>query len=237
VGKDVVRVVIRGSLVLLALVVVVVAIGLGYRAWRQYENARAFAIVSPNGIDEARFVRIGGIEQWIRIRGEDRSNPVLLILAGGPGNSLTPLTSVFRAWESQFTVVQWDQRGAGKTYGRNGVREEPMTIARMRDDGLELTRFLLERLDNPKLVLLGHSWSTVLGVLMVKAHPELYYAYVGTGQVVAKEEKEEILYAALLEKLRAAHDEDGIAKLSAVGPPPYTSSRCRSSSSTATVIS
>ena len=213
----------RGSLVLLAIVVVVCAIGLGYRTLRQHENASVLAIATPNGIDEARFVRIGGIDQWITIRGEDRANPVLLILAGGPGNSLVPLASVFRAWERQFTVVQWDQRGAGKTYGKNGVREAPMTIERMRDDGIELTRVLLERLQKAKLVLVGHSWGTVLGVMMVKAHPELFYAYVGTGQVVAKEEKEEILYAALMETVRNAHDDDGLAKLTAIGAPPYKS--------------
>ena len=213
----------RGALVLFVTGFVVCAVGFGYRAWRQHENARAFAITTPNGIDEARFVRIGGIDQWITIRGEDRANPVVLILAGGPGNSLVPLASVFRAWEQQFTVVQWDQRGAGKTYGRNGAREAPMTIERMRDDGIELTRVLLEHLQKPKLVLVGHSWGTVLGVLMVKAHPELFYAYVGTGQVVAKEEKEEILYAALMDTVRNAHDEDGIAKLVAIGKPPYKS--------------
>jgi pimeloyl-ACP methyl ester carboxylesterase len=207
----------------LAVTVVVAVAALGYRAWRQHENAQMLAITRPNGIDEAQFVHLGGIDQWIRIRGEDRSNPVLLVLAGGPGNSLIPLTSVFRSWESQFTVVQWDQRGAGKTYGRNGIHEDPMTIERMRDDGVELTQYLLERLDKPKLVLLGHSWGTVLGVMMVKAHPELYYAYVGTGQVVGKEEKEEILYAALMEKVRRANDDDGVAKLTAIGAPPYKS--------------
>jgi pimeloyl-ACP methyl ester carboxylesterase len=213
----------RGALLLLAVVVSVCALGLAYRAWRQHEGAQALAIAAPNGITEARFVRVGGIDQWITIRGEDRANPVVLILAGGPGNSLVPLASVFRAWERQFTVVQWDQRGAGKTYGKNGTHETPMTIERMRDDGIELTRLLLEMLRKPKLVLIGHSWGTVLGVAMVKAHPELFYAYVGTGQVVAKEEKEEILYAALMETVREAHDQDGIEKLTAIGAPPYKS--------------
>ena len=217
------RVLVRGSFILFGVAIALGAIGLGYRAWRQHDNAVALAIATPNGIDEARFVSIGGIEQWITIRGEDRANPIVLILAGGPGNSLVPLASVFRAWERQFTVVQWDQRGAGKTYGNNGAREAPMTIERMRDDGIELTRLLLDELHRPKLILVGHSWGTVLGVTMVKAHPELYHAYVGTGQVVAKEEKEEILYADLLQTVEDAHDDDGIAKLEAIGAPPYKS--------------
>ena len=194
-----------------------------YRAWQQRANARSLAIATVNGVQVAQFVRIGGIDQWVQIRGEDRSNPVLLILAGGPGNSLVPLTPVFRAWEKDFTVIQWDQRGAAKTYGRNGGKEAPMTIERMVADGIELTEYLREHLQHSKVVLLGHSWGTVLGVMMVKVRPDLFAAYVGTGQVVAKEEKEEILYAAAMEKARAAHDDDSIRKLEAIGAPPYKS--------------
>ena len=164
---------------------------------------------------------IGGIEQWVQIRGEDRDNPAILVLAGGPGNSLVPLTPVFRTWEQAFTVVQWDQRGAGRTYGRDPADQGAMTMDRMVRDGIELTLYLREHLRQPKIVLLGHSWGTVLGVLMTKRRPDLYAAYVGTGQVVAKEEKEEILYAALLEKVRAAHDEDGLRRLEEIGAPPY----------------
>lgn len=217
------RFLVRGGGLVVALTVVSGGVALAYRAWRQHEQARALAIHSPDGIQEARFVAIGGIEQWVQIRGEDRANPVVLILAGGPGNSLVPLTPVFASWEKAFTVVQWDQRGAGKTYGRSPGGQEPMTIDRMVRDGLELTEYLLGYLNQPKLVLVGHSWGTMLGVRMVKARPELFSAYVGTGQVVAKEEKEEVLYAGLMKRLRADGDADAIARLEAVGPPPYAS--------------
>jgi pimeloyl-ACP methyl ester carboxylesterase len=210
--------------VVLALVAVGV-VALGYRTWRQHENADAFAITTPRGIQEARYVSIGGIEQWIQIRGEDRDNPILLILAGGPGNSLVPLTPVFRTWERQFTVVQWDQRGSGKTYGRNPNDAASMTIERLTRDGIEVTHYLLDHLQKHKLVLVGHSWGTVLGVLMVKQEPQLYSAYVGTGQVVAKEEKEEILYARVMANARAANDSDGVRRLEAIGAPPYASQR------------
>jgi pimeloyl-ACP methyl ester carboxylesterase len=204
----------------------VLAVGaLAYRAWRQHETAQLLAIDTNRGIREASFVQLGGIDQWVQIRGEDRDNPVLLILAGGPGNSLVPLTPVFRRWEKEFTVVQWDQRGAGKTYGRNGTPEAPMTIDRMVDDGLELAQYLVDHLHVPKIILVGHSWGTVLGVRMIKTRPELFAAYVGTGQVVAKEEKEEILYARVMAKARAAHDDDGIAALESIGAPPYKSQR------------
>jgi pimeloyl-ACP methyl ester carboxylesterase len=216
-----VRFLIRAGIAIVVASLVLGASALTYRAWRQHETAQLLAIDTSRGIREASFVRLGGIDQWVQIRGEDRNNPVLLILAGGPGNSLVPLTPVFRRWEKLFTVVQWDQRGAGRTYGRNADLEASMTIDRMVDDGLELSRYLLDHLHARKVILIGHSWGTVLGVRMIKARPEMFAAYVGTGQVVAKEEKEEILYARLMEKVRAAHDDDGIAKLDAIGAPPY----------------
>ena len=210
--------------VLVALVVIAALGALGYRAVRQWENARALAITTRNGIDEAAFVRIGGIDQWVTIRGRDRDNPVILFLHGGPGSAISTVAApVFRNWEKDFTVVQWDQRGSGRTYGLNGEDEKPMTVDRMVKDGIELSQYLIVHLHKRKIILLGLSWGSELGVMMVKREPGLYFAYVGTGQVVAKEEKEEIIYARLMERLKKAHDADGIAKLKEIGPPPYES--------------
>ncbi|MEI9885080.1 MAG: alpha/beta hydrolase [Rhizomicrobium sp.] len=217
------RIVLRVLLALFVLVLVAALAFLGYRAFRQHANAAAAVIAAPDGVDEKAFVPLGGIEQWVTIRGQDRANPVILILHGGPGGAMSQLAPVFRAWEKDFTVVQWDQRGSGRTYGRNGANEQPMTVDRMVRDGIELTQYLLIHLHKRKLVLLGHSWGSELGVLMVKADPGLFSAYVGTGQVVAKEAKEEVLYTRLMAKLAAARDADGIAKLKSVGPPPYKS--------------
>src|SRR5215471_9197579 len=84
-------------------------------------NTEQFAIRSKDGIDEARYVSIGGIEQWVTIRGQARANPVLLFLHGGPGDVTNPWTfALFAPWEEHFTVVQWDQRGAGRTLRRTG---------------------------------------------------------------------------------------------------------------------
>ena len=110
-------------------------------------NARDYAIWTPNGIDEARYVMIGGIEQWITIRGEDRTNSVILPLHGGPGVAPT------------------------------------ITIERMTQDGIELTTFLRRELAVDKLIVVGHSWGSILGGHMVKARPELFHVFVGTGQV------------------------------------------------------
>jgi pimeloyl-ACP methyl ester carboxylesterase len=217
-------VIFRALRALAILVSVIALCALSYRAWRQHQNAVALAITTPNGVAEHTFVRINGIDQYITIRGEDRRNPVLLILAGGPGNTLVPLAQVFRRWEKYFTLVQWDQRGAGKTFEQNGEEGEgPMTIAQMTSDGIKLTEYLRSHLHKSKIVVLGDSWGTTLGVHMVRARPDLFSAYVGTGQVVGKEEKEAYLYAAILKKVRAVHDDASLAELERIGAPPYRS--------------
>ena len=134
-------------------------------------NAEAYAITSPDGIDEAKYVEIGGIEQWITLRGEDRNHPVLLFLHGGPGDATNPWGYAgFRSWLKHFTVVQWDQRGAGRTLERNGSSLAPtITIERMAQDGIELAELLRKSLAKEKIVLVGHSWSSILGVFVVKA--------------------------------------------------------------------
>src|SRR5471032_1007135 len=86
-----------------------------YRAYLQHSVAEERAIHSPKGIDSLEAVRIGGIDQWVHVRGEDVDNPILLFIHGGPGVAFIPMARVFQGpWEKHFTVVQWDQRGAGK---------------------------------------------------------------------------------------------------------------------------
>ena len=123
--------------------------------------------VSAKPIHEESFVRIGGIEQWITIRGENRNNPVLLLLHGGPGDATNPWGYAgFRNWLKYFTLVQWDQRGAGRTFGRNGAdAASTITIDRMVQDGVELTELLSKRLQKDKIVLVGHSWGSILGAV------------------------------------------------------------------------
>lgn len=213
------RILIRVGVAILSLIVVAALSLLAYRTWRQHQVAERLAITTPNGIDEEKFVRIGGIDQYLTIRGDDRANPVILFVHGGPGNSMVPFAEIYRSWEKYFTVVQWDQRGAGKTFGRYGEDEAPMTIDRIVRDGIDVAQYARTRLHKKKVVLLAHSFGTVLGVQMVKRRPDLFAAYVGTGQVVAKAEKERILYARLMRKLEAAHDGEGISKLKTVTPP------------------
>src|SRR5215204_1999421 len=125
-----------------------IAGGLAYRKSRQRKAAQALVINNtPNGIVEERFVRIGGVDQWIQIRGEDRDNPVLLVLHGGPGWPNAVFTRPLRPWEQHFTVVQRDHL-TGKTLGRNGkVGSGEMTFGRRVADAVELVEFLRNYLD------------------------------------------------------------------------------------------
>lgn len=218
------KVIGRGMLAAMAAIAILVVAALGYRAWQQHENAQALAIDAKTGIAETMFVTLGGIDQWIQIRGEDRRNPVLLFVHGGPGSSISPVSAVLRPWERYFTVVMWDQRDAGRTFVRNGPVHD-MSLERVSQDGIALADFLRRHLGRRKIVLLGHSWGTMVGLRMVHDRPDLFSAYVGTGQVVDIAEKERINYARAMAKLREMHDADGIRELAAAGPPPYRSFR------------
>lgn len=177
------------------------------------------------GIHQARYVHIGGIDQWIQIRGDNRSNPVLLWLSGGPGFSTITSTAAYRNWEKVFTVVMWDERGEGKTFEKSGKSvAATMTIGRMTDDGIEVAEYLCRRLHKRRIVLLGHSWGSILGIHMIRRRPDLFSAYVGTGQVVALERDAEAAYPLLLRRAKEVNNTVAEKQLEDVGPPPYPDS-------------
>jgi pimeloyl-ACP methyl ester carboxylesterase len=192
-------------------------------------------------IREEKFVMIGGIEQWVTISGTNCANPIVLIVHGGPGNPMTPYSdAIYGSWTKQFTVVQWDQRGAGRTYGRNRLLPErdsrkwtpeqleelpPLTIARLTQDGVEVASYAAARLNQRKVILVGGSWGSALGVHMVKARSELFHAYMGTGQMVHYTENELSTYEQLLGLARVAKDAQTVATLETLGEPPWTNPR------------
>lgn len=186
-------------------------------------NARQYAIDSTKGVDEAMYVQLGGIDQWITIRGEDRQNPVLLFLHGGPGDVTNPWSfAYFAAWEKHFTVVQWDQRGAGRTLRKTGPAVAPtMTLDRMTQDGIQLSEFLRKHLGKDRIILVAHSFGSIVALRMVQARPDLFYAYVGTGQVADETKNWSMAYAVLLEKAQATGNQQAVDELRRVGPPPY----------------
>jgi pimeloyl-ACP methyl ester carboxylesterase len=138
---------------------------------------------SQRRVEEAGFVPIGGIDQFVTIRGDDASNPVLLLVHGGPGDVQSPFVSEYAPYERAFTLVQWDQRGAGRTYGRYGEATPDLTLDTVVRDGLELAEYLTRHLHKSKIILWGHSWGTVIGADMARRRPALFAVLVGTGQV------------------------------------------------------
>ncbi len=196
-------------------------------AFLRQRNARDYAITTPNGIDDARYVEVGGIAQWITIRGEDRKNPVLLFLHGGPGDATNPWGYAgFRSWLKYFTVVQWDQRGAGRTLGRNGSSLGPtITIDRMARDGIALAELLRRTLNHDKIILVGHSWGSILGIRMVKTRPDLFYAFVGTGQVADPARNYAVANEEVLKAAERRGEERAVKELREVGPPPWPDGR------------
>ena len=181
-----------------------------------------YPVGMPEPIHERAYLHIGGIDQWVQIMGADRRNPVLLIIHGGPGSTWDPFTDLFSDWEQHFTMVYWDQRGAGKTYHKTGdAIAETMTIDRMRDDGIELAEYLQQHLGGRPIVVVGHSWGSLLGIMMVQKRPDLFAAYVGTGQVVNMVETERAGLRETLRRAQAAGRTDAVQSLQGLGEPPY----------------
>lgn len=184
---------------------------------------QAQTIVGEDGIETTERIELGGIRQTINIRGRHRSNPILLILHGGPGLAMLPVAHQYlRPLEEFFTVVQWDQRGAGKTYAANDPDKvrPTMTVERMVADAEELTSYLRKRYAKDKIVVLGHSWGTMLGATLAQRHPDWFYAYVGVSQVVDLTENEKRGYAALLAWARAQGNAEAMRELQSLAPYP-----------------
>ena len=180
-------------------------------------------VVSPNGVDRQMKVSIGGTQQWITVRGRDLHNPILLFIHGGPGAPEMPTSWTFQdPWEDYFTVVQWDQRGSGKTYNANDPETIRPTISadRMERDTQELVQYLRATYRKDKIFVMAHSWGTVLGLRLAQEHPEWLYAYVGMGQMIDTRESERLGYAATLKAAGDAHDAQAVKELIALAPYP-----------------
>lgn len=179
---------------------------------------------APRAIDEGMFVKINGVEQWITIRGRDLHNPVLLWLHGGPGIAMSGQAPLFSDWEKLFTIVHWDQPGGGATYAKNmDAGTGPLTLERFTQDGIAVAEFVRKHLHVEKLVLMGISWGTELGLMMIQQRPDLFSAYVGTAQVVSGLRGGRLGYELALKAARKRNDSTAIEELERVGPPPYKS--------------
>ena len=180
-------------------------------------------VVTPGGIDQQLAIDIGGTKQWITIRGRDLHNPILLVIHGGPAAPEMPTSWTFQTtWEDYFTVVQWDQRGAGKTYNANDPEKirPTLTEQRMEQDAQHVVRYLRATYNKDKIFVLGHSWGTILGLELAQQHPEWLYAYVGMGQMIDTRESERLGYENTLRAAQAAHNEQAIKELKSIAPYP-----------------
>ncbi len=175
----------------------------------------------PNSIATLEKVNLNGSEQWITIRGQDMNNPILLNLGmGGPGGGGFATRSLFEPLEKDFVVVSWDEPGTGKSY--NAVPFSTLNKKRFVEDAHALTLYLRERFNQEKIYVYGVSWTSILGVWLVQEYPELYYAYIGNGQMVNVIRDDGMGYELALNYSVERGDVKMVETLQRNGPPPYT---------------
>ncbi len=177
--------------------------------------------VLPGSIAELTRVNIGGHDQAIMIRGHSVKAPVLLFLAGGPGGSeIGTMRNLGTGLERDFVVATWDQRGAGKSANQLEPTST-LTVAQSVSDTIAVTNYLRRRFAEQKIYLVGNSWGTIIGVLAAQQHPEIYRAYVGTGQMVDPAVTDRMFYADTIAWAKRTGDSGLVDTLRRNGPPPY----------------
>lgn len=190
-----------------------------YAATPPITDAQGQAI--PGSIATLEKVTLNGSDQWITIRGKDTTKPVLLYLGiGGPGAGGFPASALtLKLLEDHFVVVNWDQPGTGKSYHARPIAT--LTVQQFVDDAYALTQMLRARFNQDKIYVMGLSWGTILGIKLVQQHPESFYAYVGTGQMVNTTENDRLGYDLALKVAAEAGDTRTVSTLQSYGPPPY----------------
>ncbi len=183
--------------------------------------ANARKIVTPNGVERLEKVRIGGIDQWVSVRGADRRNPVLLYIHGGPGYVSIPMSWWFtHGLEEYFTVVQWDQRATGKTYLLTDPAKvaSTLTAERMIADTEEMAAWARKEFGKDKIFVLGHSWGSFLGLQLAEHHPEWLYAYIGVCQLIDGPESERRGWRFAMDAARRDGNAEAVRELEAIAP-------------------
>lgn len=174
----------------------------------------------PGSIATLEKVNLNGTEQWISIQGQDATKPILLHLGmGGPGGGGFATRSLFAPLEKDFVVVSWDEPGTGKSYNAMPISE--LTTEGFVDDAHELTLYLRERFHQEKIYIYGVSWTSILGVLLIQEYPDLYYSYIGNGQMVNTTQNDVMGYELALDYLTEKGDTKVLETLRRNGPPPY----------------
>lgn len=163
-------------------------------------------------------VNINGVEQGMFIKGKDINRPVLLFVHGGPGMPEYWLTQRYpTGLEDYFTVVWWEQRGAGLSYSPD-ILPETMTAEQFVADTIEVTNYLRKRFDKEKIYLMGHSWGSYIGIQAAAREPDLYYAYIGVGQISHQIQSEGLAYHYALGYYKENGNTNMVRKLEAAPP-------------------
>ncbi|MFC1564380.1 alpha/beta fold hydrolase [candidate division KSB1 bacterium] len=177
---------------------------------------------TPQSINISESVEINGISQFINIRGNDDTAPILLMIHGGPGFSDMPfaLNGYYSILEEYFVVVNWDQRGTGKSFSEN-ISEETMNIEQFVSDGAELARSLCARFDKDRIFLRGHSFGGLLGMLIAQKHPELFHAYFALDPAISVSKSIPVSHNFVYDRAKAENNNEALAELDQIGTPPY----------------
>jgi pimeloyl-ACP methyl ester carboxylesterase len=174
----------------------------------------------PGSVAELTTVRLGGQDQAMMIRGRSIESPVLLYLAGGPGGTDLGAMRADVGLEQDFVVVTWDQRGVGKSYSALDP-VKTMTVDQAVADTIELTNYLRDRFDEERIYVVGNSWGSFLGTMAAHQRPDLYHAFIGTGQMVNTVATDTMFYEDTLAWAERNGDTARVAQLRENGPPPY----------------
>ncbi len=169
--------------------------------------------VLPGSVASLEHIRLGGVEQTILIRGKSDKSPILLFLHGGPGTDEMPSIRHFNSeLENYFIVVNWDQRGTGKSYSPF-IPKDSINPEQFISDGHDLIEMLCKRFQQDKIFLVGHSWGSFLGVNIAKRYPERIKAYIGIGQVVHFTDDEKISYKFTLDMAKKENNSNALKEL------------------------
>lgn len=212
-------------LFLLALVFIIVVFAilllLSPKTTPEFVDSKGDTIL--NSIAEVRTINLNGAPQRVLIRGVNVANPLLLHLHGGPGGPDQPVIRTSgKTLEDMFTVVYWDQRGAGASYTPE-LKPESLSLEQIVLDGIELSSQLKREFGKDKIYIEAHSWGTLVGVHMISQRPDLYHAYFGIGQMANSKLAELLSYNYTVEQASKAGDTKAVDALKELGPPPYQS--------------
>jgi pimeloyl-ACP methyl ester carboxylesterase len=163
---------------------------------------------------------LGGVRQWLLMRGRSTDSPLLLKLHGGPGQAEMATVGLNGLLEADFVVIEWDQRGAGKS--RASIRPTTaMNVDQLVADTIELTEHLIERFGKRQLIVVGHSWGSILGLMAVQRRPDLYSAFISTGLMANFAEGQQVAHRFLLAEAARRSNGKALAELTGLGDPPF----------------